>query len=82
VDGVKLLGMGFHDIQGLVLSHLWVPLLRASDILFLFMFLEQIFSKPFIIHIVGDPKLKKIRGTKMEIHSPHIIYLGLHAFPS
>jgi hypothetical protein len=24
--GVVLLGMGFLDIQGLILSHLWVPL--------------------------------------------------------
>jgi hypothetical protein len=52
VDGVRLLGMGFHDIQGLVLSHLWVPLLRASHILFLFLFLKHIFSKPFISHLV------------------------------
>jgi hypothetical protein len=48
VDGVKLLGMGFHDIQGLILSHLWVPLLRASHILFLFLFLRHIFPSPFI----------------------------------
>jgi hypothetical protein len=43
VDGVRLLGMGFHDIQGLVLSHLWVPLLRASHIPFLFLLLRHIF---------------------------------------
>jgi hypothetical protein len=47
VDGVRLLGMGFHDIQGLVLSHLWAPLLRASHILFLFLFFKAHFSKPF-----------------------------------
>ena len=32
VDGVRLLGMGFRDIQRLVLSHLWVPLLRARHV--------------------------------------------------
>jgi hypothetical protein len=26
VDGGRLLGHGVHDIQGFVLSHLWVPL--------------------------------------------------------
>jgi hypothetical protein len=26
VDGGKTFGHGFHDIQGFVLSHLWVPL--------------------------------------------------------
>jgi hypothetical protein len=26
VDGVILLGMGFLDIQRIILSHLWVPL--------------------------------------------------------
>jgi hypothetical protein len=38
VDGVRLPGMGFHDIQGLILSHLWVPLLRAGHILSSFCF--------------------------------------------
>jgi hypothetical protein len=47
-DGVRIIGMGFHDIQGLILSHLWVPLLRASHIFFLFLFLRHIFPSPFI----------------------------------
>ena len=46
-DGVRILGMMFHEIQGLVLSHLWAPFLRASHILFLF-FLRNIFPSPFI----------------------------------
>jgi hypothetical protein len=48
VDGVRLLGMGFHDIQGLILSHLWVPLLRVGHILFLFLFLKHIFPSPLL----------------------------------
>jgi hypothetical protein len=38
VYGVTILGMGFHDIQGIILSHLWVPLLRAGQISFLLLF--------------------------------------------
>jgi hypothetical protein len=83
VDGVRLLGMGFHDIQGLVLSHLWVPLLRVGHILFLFLFLKHIFPSPLLaIYFACVSKLKTIRGTKKEMHSPHMLYLGLHAFPS
>jgi hypothetical protein len=83
VDGVILLGVGFHDIQGLVLSHLWVLLLRASHILFLFLFLKNIFPSPLLaIYFECVIKLKKIRGTKKEMHSPHTLYLGSHAFPS
>jgi hypothetical protein len=26
MDGGKTLGHGFHDIQGVIVSHLWVPL--------------------------------------------------------
>ena len=77
VDGVRLLGMGFHDIEGLALSHLWVPLLRASHILFLFLFLKHIFPSPlFAIYFACVMKLKTIRGTKKEMHIPHTLYLG------
>jgi hypothetical protein len=55
VNGVRLLGMGFHDIQGLVLSHLWVPLLRASHVPFsLFVFKAYFFQTlywPFTLHV-------------------------------
>jgi hypothetical protein len=70
-SGVRLLGMGFHDIQGLILSHLWVPLLRDSHILFLFLFLKHIFPSPLLaIYFACVSKLKTIRGTKKEMHSP------------
>jgi hypothetical protein len=52
VDGFRLLGMGFHDIQGTVLSHLWTPFLSDSHIPFLFLFLRNNFSKPFISHLI------------------------------
>jgi hypothetical protein len=83
VDGVRLPGMGFHDIQGFVLSHLWELLLRASHIVFLFLFLKHIFLSPLlVIYFAYVTKLKTIRGTKKEMHSPHTLYLGSHAFPS
>jgi hypothetical protein len=83
MDGVTLIGMGFHGIQGLVLSHLWVPLLRDSHILFLFLFLKNIFPSPLLaIHFACVSKLKIVRVTKKEMHIPHTLYLSFHAFPS
>jgi hypothetical protein len=75
--------MEFYDIQGLVLSHLWVPLLRASHVLFLFFFLKHIFPIPLLaIYFACVSKLKTLRGTKNEMHSSHMLYLGFHSFPS
>jgi hypothetical protein len=35
VDGVRHLGMGFLTYQGLILSHLWMPLWRVCYVLHL-----------------------------------------------
>jgi hypothetical protein len=45
VDGGRTLGLGFLTCQGLILSHLWVPLLRVCCIP---SFAMQHFSKFFI----------------------------------
>jgi hypothetical protein len=83
VDGVRVIGIGLHDIQGFILSHLWMPLLRDSHILFLFLFLKNIFPSHLLaIYFACVINLKTIRGTKKEIHSPHMLYLGSYSFPS
>jgi hypothetical protein len=77
--GVRLLGMGFHDIHRLILSHLWAPLLRASHIPFpLFVFEEYFFQSLYYlsIYFACVTKLKSIRGTKKEIYRPKMLYLG------
>ena len=45
--GVSLLGMGFLDIQGLILSHLWTPLLRVHLLLSYQLFACHLFPNPF-----------------------------------
>jgi hypothetical protein len=63
--GLDHLGMGFHDIQGLILSHLWASLLRDSHISFHFFILRHIFPNPLLaIYFACVTKLKTIRGTK------------------
>jgi hypothetical protein len=83
MDGIILLGMGFHGIHGLILSDLWVSLLMDSHILFLFLFLKHIFPSPLLsIHFACVSNLNIVRGTKNEMHIPHILYLGFHSFSS